>query len=69
MSLDARFMLIMFDDQVQDRLDGTMLAGQLGGSWKFSEVGRFRLLVEESSTSLQPHWLRVFGIVDLNLWM
>lgn len=69
LALDARLMLILFEDQVQQGLNGTMFGAQISGSWQFAEQGRLQLLVEEASTQLQPAWVRVLALVDLELWL
>ena len=67
--IDGRLLLILFDDELQANLDGTMLGAQAGGFWQFTGGGRLRLLVEEVTTELQPSWFRVMGSVDLNYWL
>ena len=66
--LDGRLLLILFEDEQQPRLNGTMIGAQLEGMWNFMEGGKASLLVEEASSELQPHWLRLMAVVDLEFW-
>lgn len=63
---DLRLLLAIFDDEQQDRLDGTMFGAQLSGTWRFSELGQVQLLVEHATTQLQPSWMRVFAVVSFD---
>ena len=68
LGVDGRALMIVFEDEQQARLNGTMLGAQVEGSWYFSG-GKLSVLVEEASSELQPHWLRVLTVVDLDFWM
>ena len=67
--LDGRVLMIVFEDEQQPRLNGTMLGAQIEGTWFFMDEGKLSLLLEEASSELQPHWLRVLTVLDLNFWM
>lgn len=67
--IDGRILMIVFEDGQQERLNGTMLGAQLGGFWQFNSDGKLSVLVEEASSELQPHWLRIFALLDLDFWM
>ena len=67
--LDGRLLMIFFEDEQQSRLNGTMLGAQVEGTWFFTKQGKLSLLVEEASSELQPHWLRVLAVLDFNFWM
>jgi hypothetical protein len=67
--VDGRLLLILFDDQVQPNLEGTMFGAQAGGFWQFTPGGRLSILVEHATTELQPSWLRAMAMVDLNYWL
>ena len=66
--LDGRLLMIVFEDEQQPRLNGTMLGAQVEGAWYFNG-GKLSVLVEEATSELQPHWLRVLTVVDLDFWM
>jgi hypothetical protein len=44
------------------------LGAQVEGAWYFNG-GKLSVLVEEATSELQPHWLRVLTVVDLDFWM
>ncbi len=64
--VDGRLLMIVFEDEQQERLNGTMFGTQIGGFWQFSQGGRLSLMLEEASTQLQPLWLRGLAVVDLD---
>lgn len=69
LGVDGRLMLILWDDQVQQNLDGTMFGAQVGGTWQFVEGGTLRLIVEEATTELQSSWFRAMGMVEIARWL
>lgn len=67
--VDGRVTLILWDDQVQQNLDGTMFGVQAGGTWQFVEGGKLRVVVEEATTELQSSWFRAMGMVEISRWL
>ena len=69
MQLNGRLTTIIFDDELQENLNGTSFGVQMGA--RYSPVSNTRLhwLTELNTNRFEKIQFRVFAMVELDFWM
>ena len=69
LGLQGRLTTIIFDDVLQEQLNGTSFGFQVGLSYKLKKLMRFHLMSELNTNKIQSIQYRLFGLIELDVWL
>ncbi len=67
--LDGRLSAVIFRDELQPELNAASFGYQVGGRYRVVDQVGISLMVEHNINRLQTHQLRVFALVDVDVWL
>lgn len=67
--VDGRLTTVVFDDGLQPNLEGVSFGYQIGGKYLVERRAAIALMVEQNFSRLQPQNLRLFAVIDLDIWL
>jgi len=68
-AVDGRLLVLRFDDDRLDNVHGVNLTLQGGARWKVHRHVTLHLILEESVNRLYSSIFRVYGLLDLDVWL
>jgi hypothetical protein len=69
LELDGRFLVLRFDDDRLENVNGINVTLQGGARWVLHRYVAVHLILEESTNRLYSSIFRVYGLLDLNFWL
>jgi hypothetical protein len=69
LEVDGRLLVLRFDDDRRENLHGINVTLQGGARWQIHRLVSFHLILEESLNRIYTSLLRVYGLLDLNVWL
>jgi hypothetical protein len=69
LDLDGRLLVLRFDDDRLENLHGINVTLQGGARWNLHRYVSLHLILEESMNRIYTSVFRVYGLVDLNVWL
>lgn len=67
--LEGRLTVVDFVDELQENLHAFSFGYQLGGRYLIDRKAAFAVIAEHNMNRLQTHQVRIFALIDLNLWL
>jgi hypothetical protein len=67
--LTGRLTTVIFDDELQENLNGTSFGVQLGARYEPVETARIHLMTELNTNRFETIQFRVLGMVELDFWL
>ena len=69
LDLTARFTTVIFEDALLSQLKGASIGGQLGLAYTLPSLAKFHLISEINSNKFETVQFRMFGLIDLEVWL
>ena len=67
--LNGRLTTVIFDDELQENLNGTSFGVQLGARYEPVDSTRIHLMTELNTNRFETLQFRVLGMVELDFWL